>query len=223
MKHAIKICLFILILTTFNLCKGGTVSIKDVYTYSNYYSDDSSDVYLVFYGMFSSDPCILNSYEVNDTVENEIVFKACYRIGVLTTLCYRVDTFYLGVYKNGYMDVKTQFTATGSLACSSITPNNTVDKTLSTFITNIEKVVSSTSNVLFFPNPTNSTLTIQNDVAWQEATATLTNPEGRVVMTQALNNSKQQTIDIGHLPAGLYFVTVQSAQQKWVKRVVKAE
>jgi hypothetical protein len=78
-------------------------------------------------------------------------------------------------------------------------------------------------SIEIFPNPTNATLTIQTDVAWQEATATLTNPEGRVVMTQALNNSQQQTIDIGHLAAGIYFVTVQSAQQKWVRRVVKAE
>jgi hypothetical protein len=74
-----------------------------------------------------------------------------------------------------------------------------------------------------FPNPTNSTLTIKTDVAWQDATATLTNLEGRVVFSQALTNNQQQSLDIGHLPNGMYFVTVQSAQQKWVRRVVKAE
>jgi hypothetical protein len=74
-----------------------------------------------------------------------------------------------------------------------------------------------------FPNPTNSTLTIQTDATWREATATLTNLEGRVVLSQALTNTQQQSLDIGHLPNGMYFVTVQSAQQKWVRRVVKAE
>lgn len=111
-------------------------------------------------------------------------------------------------------------------------PNYTTPTTADAWVimledTAITNQLTSISNMCFnfkiFPNPTNSILTIQTDAVMQEATATLTNPEGRVVMTQALNNSKQQTIDIGHLPAGLYFVTVQSAQQKWVKRVVKAE
>jgi hypothetical protein len=79
------------------------------------------------------------------------------------------------------------------------------------------------SKLKLYPNPTNSTLTIQTDVAWQEATATLTNLEGRVVFSQALTNNQQQSLDIGHLPNGMYFVTVQSEQQKWVRRVVKAE
>jgi hypothetical protein len=57
----------------------------------------------------------------------------------------------------------------------------------------------------------------------QNATATLTNLEGRVMFSQALANSQQQSLDIGHLPNGMYFVTVQSEQQKWVRRVVKAE
>lgn len=74
-----------------------------------------------------------------------------------------------------------------------------------------------------FPNPTNSTLTIQTDVAWQDAIVTLTTPEGRVVLSQALINSQQQSLDISHLPNGMYFVTVQSAQQKWVKRLVKTD
>jgi hypothetical protein len=74
-----------------------------------------------------------------------------------------------------------------------------------------------------FPNPTNSMLTIQTDAALQNATATLTNLEGRVMFSQALANSQQQSLDIGHLPNGMYFVTVQSEQQKWVRRVVKAE
>jgi hypothetical protein len=62
-----------------------------------------------------------------------------------------------------------------------------------------------------FPNPTNSMLTIQTDAAWQDATATLTNLDGSVVFSQALTNTQQQSLDIGHLPNGMYFVTVQSA------------
>jgi len=74
-----------------------------------------------------------------------------------------------------------------------------------------------------FPNPTNSMLTIQTDAAWQDASVSLTNLEGKVVFSQALTNTQQQSLDISHLPNGMYFVTVQSAQQKWVRRVVKVE
>jgi len=74
-----------------------------------------------------------------------------------------------------------------------------------------------------FPNPTNSTLTIQTDAAWQDASVSLTNLEGKVVFSQALTNAQQQSLAISHLPNGMYFVTVQSAQQKWVRRVVKTE
>jgi len=93
--------------------------------------------------------------------------------------------------------------------------------------TAITNQLTSTANMDFdfkiFPNPTNSALTIQTDAAWQEATVSLTNLEGRVVFSEALTNAQQQSLDISHLPNGMYFVTVQSAQQKWVRRVVKTE
>lgn len=87
-------------------------------------------------------------------------------------------------------------------------------------IANIE-VATSFDLLRIFPNPTNSTITIQTDMTWQIATAMLTNLEGKVVLSQALSNSTQQTLDISHLPNGIYFVVVQSAQQKLVKRVAK--
>jgi hypothetical protein len=71
-----------------------------------------------------------------------------------------------------------------------------------------------------FPNPTNSTLTIQTDAAWQEATATLTNLDGRVVLSQVLTNSQQQNLDIGHLPNGMYFVTIKHDGLHYSEKII---
>jgi len=71
-----------------------------------------------------------------------------------------------------------------------------------------------------FPNPTNSTLTIQTDAAWQDATATLTNLDGSVVFSQALTNTQQQSLDIGHLPNGMYFVTIKHDGLHYSEKII---
>jgi hypothetical protein len=93
MKLIIKIFVFIVVLIPFNTCKGVTIKNKDIYAYSSYYSIDSSNVYLVLGVLFSTAGCELSYIDVNDSSDNEIILNACYRVGPLTTSCYRIDTF----------------------------------------------------------------------------------------------------------------------------------
>jgi hypothetical protein len=86
--------------------------------------------------------------------------------------------------------------------------------------TSIEDKPTLNLSLSIFPNPTNSTLTIQTDVVWQEATATLTNLEGRVVFSQALTNTQQQSLDIGHLPNGMYFVTIKHDGLNYTEKII---
>ncbi|MCW5908967.1 MAG: T9SS type A sorting domain-containing protein [Chitinophagales bacterium] len=74
--------------------------------------------------------------------------------------------------------------------------------------------------LFLFPNPATTHLTITLPQLTQPAALTITNISGSIVQTEQLS-SANTTMPINHLPAGLYFVTVQNQQQRIVKKLVK--
>jgi hypothetical protein len=70
------------------------------------------------------------------------------------------------------------------------------------------------------PNPATTQLTLTIPPPTQPTTATITDINGRLLRKEQLLNATN-TLNIAELPAGLYFITVQSAGQRWVRRFVK--
>lgn len=85
-------------------------------------------------------------------------------------------------------------------------------QTKSNFITEVVSV---------FPNPSSGSFTIENlstsENAW---TMTLTNTAGQILLVQSFKNSVE-TIDISHLPNGVYLIQLKSDRGYVTKQVIK--
>jgi len=73
------------------------------------------------------------------------------------------------------------------------------------------------SQLSIYPNPTNGRLQIQNA---QNTDLTVYDVLGKVLMTQKLNTSNE-TVDLGQLLSGTYFVALDQNGQRRVEKVVK--
>lgn len=80
----------------------------------------------------------------------------------------------------------------------------------------IDNSFSSNEAVLVFPNPTKGILTLvkQDEII---GNISITDATGKVVMTSNVN-TKLYTLELSHLPAGIYFIADDFG---WVSRVVK--
>ncbi|MCW5907733.1 MAG: T9SS type A sorting domain-containing protein [Chitinophagales bacterium] len=70
------------------------------------------------------------------------------------------------------------------------------------------------------PNPATTHLTIALPELMHTAVFTITNISGSIVQTEQLS-SATTTIPINHLPAGLYFATIQTNQQHIIQKFIK--
>jgi hypothetical protein len=70
-----------------------------------------------------------------------------------------------------------------------------------------------------YPNPTNTDVTIALPHDMSKANLRLLDVTGREIIAQPITNLT--TIELGNVPAGMYFVEVSTASQKAVKRMVK--
>ncbi|MBL7690540.1 MAG: T9SS type A sorting domain-containing protein [Flavipsychrobacter sp.] len=78
--------------------------------------------------------------------------------------------------------------------------------------------VEKTNDVLIFPNPAVDAFTIKSAT---KLTYSLTGITGQIIMNGNITNGTQ-SIPVGHLPSGVYFITTTSPQGiRSVKRVVK--
>ncbi len=88
-------------------------------------------------------------------------------------------------------------------------------------VSNINNVeLYGSKQLLLHPNPATHQLTLTIPPPSQATTATITDINGRQLRKEQLLNATN-TLNIAELPAGLYFITVQSAEQRWVRRFVK--
>lgn len=71
-----------------------------------------------------------------------------------------------------------------------------------------------------FPNPANNLLNVQlQSSETSNSTATIFDNTGRLVLSQPLSTQNER-IDISHIPAGIYFVKIQSKNTQQVERLV---
>ncbi|MDR2927914.1 MAG: T9SS type A sorting domain-containing protein [Cytophagaceae bacterium] len=90
--------------------------------------------------------------------------------------------------------------------------------TLKTVQTGINSVNNSGNGLLVYPNPTSGELTIENG-KWKVENVGIYDATGRLVLLPPFGEVVGGvTINISHLPAGVYFVKVGNATTKVVKR-----
>ena len=76
-----------------------------------------------------------------------------------------------------------------------------------------------------YPHPTTGVFTIDLTLpAEQAVNVTVTNSIGQTVATQssgASGTEYRSRIDIGELPAGLYFIEIESGGRTWKRQIIK--
>ncbi|MCW5908811.1 MAG: T9SS type A sorting domain-containing protein [Chitinophagales bacterium] len=133
------------------------------------------------------------------------------------------DTIVVGTLSQGAYYLQFYWNWTMNLGDSTcMLPYNPVDSAFLSFTVTDATSISSphSGNISISPNPATTHLTITLPELTQPAALTITNISGSIVQTEQLN-AANTTIPINHLPAGLYFVTVQNQQQCIVKKLVK--
>lgn len=154
---------------------------------------------------------------VNDT----IIYEGCYfKPGFVQSSSYVYDTVSIGKLSAGYYPFyllrKYVFSAMDT-DCINIAYTDTLD----TFIvvspvSSVDRPVKNPLHIVI----TGAQLTLTIPPPTQPTTATITDINGRLLRKETLLNATN-TLNIAELPAGLYFIAVQNAEQRWVRRFVK--
>ena len=81
---------------------------------------------------------------------------------------------------------------------------------------------SSLTTTLAIPNPVRKTLTLLLDRPTAHSTITLYNTAGQSMLTiRPADGTRQQQLDMAHLPAGLYFIRIRSTSNTQLLRILK--
>jgi hypothetical protein len=196
------------------------VHIDSLYLYSNYYSADSSTIYLVASVSVSSRPCSVESIAIDNTT-NITTLTVCYNGGVIATTCPRVDTFNLGVKHNGETNVLAIFQELYNGQCRGDNFfKDSFDLDINTDYTDIASP-SSLNGLVISTNPTNYKLNCTIDKPAQNTRLQIFTTAGRAAAPAMPVTQANTEIDVSTLPAGLYFLQLQDDKQRVVKKFVK--
>lgn len=72
-----------------------------------------------------------------------------------------------------------------------------------------------------YPNPANDILTIEFKNQIPSTQLCITNTLGQVILSSDINNANTATIDIAHLPAGIYFVQIRAGTEVLRHKFIK--
>jgi hypothetical protein len=149
------------------------------------------------------------------------VYRGCYRHPLFAQAeSYLDDTIRLGQLEVGAYELyvlRSYVYNSIDTGCMNVVFTDTLD----TFfvvspVNSVDRPVKNPLQVI----ATTTQLTLTMTPPTQATTATITDINGRLLRTERLLNASN-TFSIAELPAGLYFITVQTAKQKWVRRFVK--
>jgi hypothetical protein len=163
------------------------------------------------------------SLAVDDTL---VSIYSCYQNTNLSVVKSDTSSFKIGTLTSGYYKLLFLAKAALSQEIDSLTPC-TIDTKYDTAILSFEvlgltstKSTLNEENIHLHPSPATHQLTLSIPPPTQPATATITDVNGRLLRKEQLLNATS-TLNIAELPAGLYFIAVQNAGQRWVRRFVK--
>ena len=84
------------------------------------------------------------------------------------------------------------------------------------------KIINREFYTLIYPNPTNGLVKVFINNAGKGAQLTVTNQLGQVITTKRTNsNSDFITIDISTAPHGIYWISIQTGDNKFVEKIIK--
>jgi hypothetical protein len=113
--------------------------------------------------------------------------------------------------------------ATRAISQNTARSNRTQNAVASPFMS-VNSVMGSIEGITVFPNPNDGQFTLHADfVSQDDAIVEVYSMEGKVIMTINLNDQVGRysgTIDLGNVPAGLYYVRVSNSTSSLVTRVV---
>jgi ELWxxDGT repeat protein len=79
-----------------------------------------------------------------------------------------------------------------------------------------------TNNFTVFPNPTSEKITIQsNNQPFENASVTLTNSIGQIILKKENVNSTTINLDISSQPSGIYFISIENQGAKTTQKIIK--
>jgi hypothetical protein len=157
--------------------------------------------------------------------DSVISIFSCWVAGSFPSVEYVNDTFHLGQLPHGNYRIRYILKFLSSSDLDSIDACLTNSYYDSAFLNIVVKEIVNVVNfemdaVSLHPNPATTQLTLTIPPPTQPITATITDVNGRLLRKEQLLNATN-TLNIAELPAGLYFIAVQSAEQRWVRRFVK--
>lgn len=80
--------------------------------------------------------------------------------------------------------------------------------------------VSMTERISVFPNPASDMITVHGELGDSKtASVSIVNLAGQRVLNGTLMNNANRNIQVGHLPSGIYFLQVETQQERTVKRI----
>ena len=108
--------------------------------------------------------------------------------------------------------VTLTLTATGSSPCTNTMDNMTLTINTCTGITN-----ASGDKFNIYPNPARDKVMIENNTSQEIINLNITNAEGQLILNQ---NGNLETIDLGKLNKGIYFIRLETSEGSLVKKLV---
>jgi hypothetical protein len=135
-----------------------------------------------------------------------------------TQTAYALSNIQKMSFSSGNLTVTKKDNNSGVYALSDLRYLNFSDHT-----TSLDMPVSVKSHVLFaFPNPAGNTLNIDlSGTAQGKGTLCLLNLEGKIVLKKHLNNAGVLTLDIRHLPKGIYICHYSNTTEVKTVKIIK--
>lgn len=72
-----------------------------------------------------------------------------------------------------------------------------------------------------FPNPSRKRLNVNLDKAHQNVVLQILTSDNRMVITKRVNSPEELFIDIEHVPAGIYFLKIESSRGTFYRKIIK--
>ena len=94
---------------------------------------------------------------------------------------------------------------------------------VNSFCTGVAPVETSDFSFQIFPNPASGSVIVRfNDRLPSDGMLTVLGADGRQIQQVGLHPYiSEQSIQIGHLTRGIYFIVIETGQQNYVRKVIK--
>ncbi len=200
---------------TFTICAGETITIgTDVY-------NESGTYYYTLVGAATTgcDSVVTTYLTVNDVIDVSVTTN----VNTITATEESATWQWINCDGNTIIDGETlrNFTATetGDYAVI-VTQNNCSDTSdcVNIIVSEIG-ITNSNDNLVVYPNPTSSEITIETSI--EEGSLTLYNSVGQIIWTGIISKEQKQTIVLSDYENGVYFVKIENAEKSFVKAIVK--